>query len=241
MTEKRIIRLSEAPQGFGDTADEIDVSMFDSAPSAQHSYDAYEDEALGLYVGVWDTDDMVEAAGPYACDEFMWLIEGEAGIKNCKTGEMEKAKAGEAFIIPKGYNCQWHQTGYLRKFYFIYEHPQETIPESPIYEGIIIPQMDATSFSLKDNMAPQETVFYKDSTEKFLAGTWQSGSFNLAMSTFPYNEFVYVQSGSVTWTDESRVNHIFKAGDAFFIPEGVMCSARVDKSMAVLFARVLSS
>lgn len=246
MSDKTIIRLSTNPEGFGETPDELTQDMFSSAIPVQHSHDYYEDEALGLYIGVWGTETMVEAAGPYANDEFMWLIEGECQIKNNKTGEMETAKAGESFIIPKGYDCQWHQTGYLRKFYLISEHPEETIPATPMVEGIVIPKADAdlvamstpAPFAVTSGAKAQEHIAYTDVKGRFLSGTWASEAFDSEIRPFPYNELAYVQAGSITLTDDAGSEHCFNAGDAFFIPEGVKCSAKVADSVKVFFAIV---
>jgi len=245
MTVRKIIRLSPAPEGFGQTPDELSSDMFVSNLPVQHSYDYYEDEDLGLFIGVWDTTDMIEAAGPYGCDEFMWLLEGEALIKNNRTGETEKAKAGEAFLIPKGYDCQWHQTGYLRKFYMIYENPNEPVPKEPAFEGIIILRGDAPMEPL-DYAEPfltndvgtfqQQHICYQDNSGKFLSGTWESEPFESETRPFPYNEFACLQAGSMTVIDESGQAHMFKAGEAFFIPQGAVCSAQATEKVKLLFA-----
>ena len=129
--DRSIIRLHPNPTGFGHSADELDATEFASAIPVQHSCSAFEDDVIGLYVGLWDTEAMVETGGPYACDEFMWLLEGECHIRNNKTGDIETATAGMPFVIPRGYDCQWHQPGYLRKFYVISEHPEEDMPAAP--------------------------------------------------------------------------------------------------------------
>jgi len=244
MQDKTIIRLSANPEGFGDTPDELNEDEFDSTLPTQHSYEYYEDETLGLFIGVWDTDDMREVAGPYAFDEFMWLIEGEAEIRNNKTGEVEKAKMGEAFIIPSGYDCQWHQTGYLRKFYVSFAHPNETIPEKPAHEGIIIVQADspvgvlagAGPFKVTAGATGEEHVCYKNASGTFISGRWATEAFESEPCAFPYNEFAYVHAGSITLTDEWGAEHIFHKGDAFFIPEGVMCSGKTAESVSLYFA-----
>jgi uncharacterized cupin superfamily protein len=245
MSAKKIIKLSTAPEGFGKTADKLAPEMFVSKLPAQHSHSYYEDEVLGLYVGVWDTTDMIETAGRYACDEFMWLLEGEATIKNNKTGEMEKAKAGEPFVIPRGYDCQWHQTGYLRKFYVISESPNEAIPQNPSFEGIIIPRADAPveplacaePFLIRGTAPVQrQHICYRDNTGKFLSGTWESDPFESEARPFPYNEFACVQTGSLTLIDERGEEHSFKSGDALFLPEGVVCSARATEKVRLFFA-----
>ena len=245
MTMKRLIRLSAAPEDFGEHPDELAADMFVSGLPVQHTHEYYEDEELGLYVGVWDTTDMIETAGPYACDEFMWLIEGEASIRNNRTGEMEKARAGEPFLIPKGYDCQWQQAGYLRKFYLISENPNEPIPAKPTHEGIIIPRADVPMvtvvgtepFLIKDgSTVQQQHICYEDSTGKFLSGSWVSEPFESVTRPFPFNEFACVQAGSLTLIDVDGQEHRFKSGDAFFIPEGVVCSARATEKVSLFFA-----
>ena len=245
MSAKKIISLSAAPKGFGRNPDELTADMFVSELPVQHSHEYYADEELGLYVGVWDTTDMTETAGPYACDEFMYLIEGEAVIKNCKTGVKEKAKAGEAFLIPRGYDCQWHQTGYLRKYYLISENPNEPVPEKPTVEGIIIPGSDdpmepltkAEPFLVTSAGHNQrQHVCYRDGTGKFASGTWESEPFQSEPAAFPYHGFACVQAGSLTLTDESGDQHSFAASDAFFIPQGVVCRAEASEFTRLFFS-----
>jgi hypothetical protein len=195
----------------------------------QHSHSVYEDDEIGLFVGLWDTEAMTEAGGPYACDEFMWLIEGECGIRNNRTGEVEVVTAGTPFVIPRGYDCQWQQLGYLRKYYVISEHPGEAIPPAPAHEGVVILNAD-----------PQQKVSYTDTTGRFYSGTWAAEAFESGQRPFPYNQFAYVQDGSITFTDSEGVAEVFNEGDAFFIPEGVKCSAAVANSVR-LFITVIKS
>lgn len=247
MTTRKIIKLSGHPEGFGQTPDELTEAMFESELPVQHSHDYYQDDDLGLYVGVWDTTDMIETAGPYACDEFMWLLEGEAEIRNCKTGAVEKARAGEPFVIPRGYDCQWHQRGYLRKFYVISENPSESPPENPTVEGIIIPDADAllkplpiAQPFLTDGISPvqHQHICYQNGSGNFLAGTWESEPFESINKPFPYNQFAYVIEGSLTLIDEAGNEHSFQSGDALFVPEGVICSARTTEKVKLFFAAI---
>jgi uncharacterized cupin superfamily protein len=250
MTTKKIISLSSAPEGFGQDRDTLDSEDFVSALPIQHTHTYYHDEELGLEVGVWDTTDMIETAGPYPCDEFMLLLEGEAVIRNCNSGELEKAKAGEAFVIPKGYDCQWQQSGYLRKYFLISENPDESIPEKPVVEGIIIPgantRMKSLSSSgpfLKSNHYPnqQQHICYENNTRSFLAGTWESALFESSPGVFPYNVFACVMAGSLILIDEDKKEHHFEPGDAMFIPQGVLCGARVSNKTKLSFAIVKSA
>ena len=244
--DKSIIRLSPDPEGFGETPDELKAEEFISEVPLQHTHSVYEDDEIGLYVGLWDTDTMVEAAGPYPCDEFMWLIEGECKIKNNRTGKNETVKAGTPFVIPRGYDCQWHQTGYLRKYFVISEHPGVEIPAAPAHEGIVIPKADAiltevaedAPFVITSGARPKHNVCYKDTMRRFFSGTWASEAFESEQRPFPYNEFAYVQDGSITLTGADGAAHVFNTGDAFFIPEGVQCDATVVDSVR-LFITVI--
>jgi len=245
---KSIIRLCPDPEGFGETPDELQAEDFVSEIPVQHTHSNYEDDEIGLYVGVWDTESMLEAGGPYECDEFMWLIEGECHIRNNRTGEIEIVKAGSPFVIPKGYDCQWQQPGYLRKFYVISEHPGEDIPAAPSHEGIVVPNADAVltevdedaSFVISSGVKPRLSVCYKDAKGRFFSGIWAADAFESERRPFPYNEFAYVQEGSITLADAAGAVEEFNAGDAFFIPQGVDCAATVSDSVRLIFAVIKS-
>ena len=248
MTEedKSIIRLNACPEGFGASPDTLEAEDFSSDIPVQHTHSNFEDDDIGLYVGLWDTEPMVETGGPYACDEFMWLIEGECQIRNNRTGKVETVKAGTPFIIPKGYDCQWQQTGYLRKYFLISEHPGEEIPAVPAHEGIVIPEVDTVltegaedaPFAITSGVLPRRNICYTDTKGRFFGGTWTSEAFESERRPFPYYEFAFVHNGSITLTNADGVAQVFNAGDAFFIPKGVMCSATVASSARLYFAAI---
>lgn len=250
LEQKKIIRLRASPQGFGLTPDELSPDMFSSDLPVQHSHEYYQDDALGLYVGVWDTTDMIEAAGPYACDEFMWLLEGEAAIENCTSGRVDTVQSGQAFVIPRGYDCQWRQAGYLRKFYVIYESPHELMPEIPVVEGIVVPASDAPGESAQTTGFPQifsgatdqeQQICYENGPGSFLVGTWQGGPFESTTRPFPYHLFVCVVAGSLALIEESGEESLFCKGDALFIPSGMNCRARSAEKVNMIFCLVKST
>ncbi len=246
--DRSIIRLSPDPEGFGETADALEAEDFSSDIPLQHTHSGYEDDDIGLYVGLWDTESMVETGGPYACDEFMWLIEGECQIRNNRTGETETVKAGTPFVIPRGYDCQWQQQGYLRKYFVISEHPGDEIPAVPAHEGVVIPKADAilvevvedAPFAITAGTRPRQNICYEDTTGRFLSGTWASEAFESEERPFPYHEFAYVQDGSITLTEAKGATQVFNAGDALFIPEGVECSATVSSNVCMYIAVIKS-
>lgn len=232
MLGKKIISLSANPAGFGQEPDPLEPQMFASDLPVQHTHSYYENDALGLYVGVWDTTGMMETPGPYACDEFMWLLEGEVAIKNSKNGTLEKVQAGEAFVIPRGYDCQWQQPGYLRKFFVISEHPEESVPITPVVDGIV---------KLADSPGQEKTVCYEDSRGRFTVGYWQKNACESGATDMLYNHFVYIREGSLSLEDEDGGLHNFDTDDAFFVPEGVFCKWQCTKDLHAFYVTVKSA
>lgn len=232
----KIIKLSQNPEGFGKVADELDAAMFETSLPTQHSHNYYEDQALGLYIGVWDTTDMIETAEPYACDKFMVIIEGVVEIKNSKTDKIESIMAGESFVMPQGYDCQWHQQGYLRKFYVIYK-PQATA-EKPVTENVIYINENSSVPWQKTSDGHRKKILYKNKDQRFTAGVWQSNTLTTGLIDFPYNEFIFINKGSLICTDEAGIVNHFKTGDALFIPQGTRCAWKIKDKVSIHFTQV---
>lgn len=215
-----VIKLNCTPKGFGDTPDELTADMFASALPVQHSYDYYVDEARGIYIGVWDTTDMEETPGPYHCDEFMVLLEGAARIKNNRSDKCETILAGESFVIPQGYDCQWQQQGYLRKFYVIAEHPEQSMPATAVHEGVV-------TFKAANN-----GIQYQH--QGFTSGIYQGDTLALLAEPMTSSklQFFYLNRGKLTLTLLTPINGQmmptpeqaieFKAGEAFIIPQAMV-------------------
>lgn len=56
----------------------------------------------------------------YTEDEFCYMIEGTAILRDA-LGNEEALSAGDAFVIPAGYEGSWETIGSAKKFYAIYE------------------------------------------------------------------------------------------------------------------------
>ncbi len=257
MSEKKIIKLSQNPFSVGDVDVDVDVDVsdvsdvsdvdaatFESSLPAQHGHCYYADEALGLYIGVCDTTDIVKIAAPHAYDEFMTIIEGAVAIKNNNTGKVETIMAGESFVIPYGYDCQWHQQGYylnpaLRKFYVIYE-PQEP-PEKPVTENVIYINENSDIPWQATSDGHKKKVLYQNHNQSFTCGVWQGNAFTTDTIAFPYNEFITIKQGSLICTDENNIKHQFNAGDALFIPQGTRCAWQVKDKVTIYYSQIKSA
>ncbi len=241
-----IIRLDTSPAGFGDKPDELDPEMFVSELPTQHSHAFFEDDSLGLYIGLWDTDDMIEAPGPYACDEFMLLLEGEVRVKDNQTGEFTTVSAGDAFVLPKGYDCQWHQHGYLRKFYVISEHPDESVPEQAAKQQTIIVPLGAgheagnnsVLFPTLDSCSYTETLSYTDSLGRFFSGVWQSAALRTQAVTLEYYCLLCVRSGAIELATVGCEAQTVSAGQSCFIPSNTQLELNVEQETLIQFCAV---
>jgi hypothetical protein len=216
-SRKNIIYISHSPQGFGEIIDALEPDMFESEMPIQHSYSAFEDDDIGLYIGLWDTTDMIESAGPYPCEEFMTVIEGVVEIKNNQTGVTETVIAGESFIIPRGYDCQWHQKGYLRKFYVISELSEAATGNKP--QGIKkIPRKVLDGY----------TIYYSNTKESFIAGTWQGFCMDVEEEPIEKHKFIYLHTGELTITELGGKERFVHCGEAIFIPCGTTYTWRTE-------------
>ncbi|TRX57850.1 cupin domain-containing protein [Thalassomonas sp. M1454] len=219
----QIISLSAYPEGFHDEADELTADMFASDIPLQHSHDYYCDEDLGLYVGVWDTDTMDETPGPYGMEEFMVVLEGQAQIKNNKTGNIETIKAGEGFVIPKGYDCQWQQQGYLKKFYVILDN-DTLAPGNSEVDSVALFKTSQTN-----------KVFINEQNT-FKAGICNSTEYIKANNE---HRFIYVLSGSLTVKSSSHKEQTFTASESIFIKNNEHLDCNISDDFKAYFCNVV--
>jgi len=247
----QVIRLqADGPEGVGLEKMELDGADFQSELPEQHIHVYYEDEDLGLSVGVWTTTTMQEAFGPYPGDEFMWVLEGQVSMVDAA----EKAtlvKAGETFCIRNAIPISWKQVGFLRKFFMTYADPRAAAPQITSADGGVR-VLDADA--LAEDMTRMETteplvivgkkplqhdnILFTNDAGNFFVGMWDSTAFDSEMRPFPWHEMVQLLEGEILITEADGNSHRFAAGDAFFIPMGTICkwqaNAYVKKFYAVL-------
>ena len=234
--EPSVIRLE--PNGPADTGLEemqLDPADFQSELPRQQVHVYFEDEALGLSVGVWTTTSMQEAFGPYPGDEFMWVLEGQVSMVDADENAT-LIRQGETFCIRNAIPISWKQDGFLRKFYMTYADPKATTAEIASAEGGVrvldagrleaeMAKMDTTEplVIVGDNPVQNDHIVFTNDAENMLVGMWDSTAFDSEMKPFPWHEMVQLLVGEVTITEADGKAHIFKAGDAFFIPMGTVC------------------
>lgn len=72
-----------------------------------------------FFCGVWSSTEGKWNLS-YTEDEFCYLIKGKAILTDAD-GVSEEINAGDAFVVPAGYQGTWETIGEAQKFYAIYE------------------------------------------------------------------------------------------------------------------------
>ncbi|WP_286239045.1 cupin domain-containing protein [Neptuniibacter halophilus] len=79
----------------------------------------FTNDKENFFCGVWSSDTGRWTLN-YTEDEFCYMIRGKAIITNSEGGA-EEVNAGDAFVIPAGFQGSWETVGEAQKFYAIYE------------------------------------------------------------------------------------------------------------------------
>jgi uncharacterized cupin superfamily protein len=207
---------------------EIPASDLESGNPRQRGVEYFSDAKRGLTSGVWDCTPMVTHMGPYPVHEFMIVLAGAVTIRDAK-GQDTTIKAGEAFILPKGFVCQWRQSEYMRKFYVIFDDPSATAPKDPASLKVL--KIDVNR-DLQPSPPPAKDIllsdvptqfghnWFEDPTGQWTTGVWGSTPYRRKAMPFPRHELMHLLEGSVTLTDPDLGAQTFKAGDTFFVPMG---------------------
>lgn len=84
---------------------------------AQHprGYTAYMDPSGVFTAGVWACDAGTLRIEDLAIDEACYLIEGEVVITD-RAGNTETFRAGEGFLLRRGFTGTWHMPRPIRKY-----------------------------------------------------------------------------------------------------------------------------
>jgi uncharacterized cupin superfamily protein len=243
-TKPGIIRFeADGPDGLKP----MDLAPYDFAerPEEQLLHVYFEDEDLGLSVGVWETAPMREPFGPYPGDEFIYVLKGHFTMLDNDGTDLESGvacKAGQSVIFRNGVPVSWKQHDTLRKFYMTYSDPRADMPTGLSAEGgiqALDPDMTLTDADLReDSSVPQrERVLFLNDHGNFEVGLWDTQAFkDDEASPFPVHEFGQILEGDCTITDETGTAHHFKEGDCFFIPAGTVCAWDVPRYLRKFYA-----
>jgi uncharacterized cupin superfamily protein len=221
----------------------IDPAGLESGEPVQRGHLYYNDEDMGLMVGVWDCTPMTAKMGAYDVDEFMYVLEGSVTME-LEDGSSTTVSAGESFVIPKGLVCKWVQTEYMRKFFVIYSSGEANVHADPGQFGIMTPvASDAkTPVVIKDTSriigaVPEQwsDTIYTDASGQFTVGMWHSTAFERPAFEFDHFDLMCLLEGNATVSDGAGDDQHFKPGDGCFVPQGAQYKWQCDEPVTKVY------
>ncbi|EAR59969.1 cupin domain-containing protein [Neptuniibacter caesariensis] len=118
---KQLLRVvaDSSHQAFEDKAMPIAVDRVLAGAPKEVIDNLFTNSKENFFCGVWSSDSGKWTLN-YTEDEFCYLIKGKAILTDSQ-GKVEELNAGDAFVIPAGYQGTWETVGEAQKFYAIYE------------------------------------------------------------------------------------------------------------------------
>jgi uncharacterized cupin superfamily protein len=203
----------------------LDPGDFQSPLPVQHLGLVFEDGAIGLAVGIWDTTTMQEAFGPYPGDEYITVLDGDFAMVDAGGAPLAVARAGDSVTFRNGTPSSWKQVGYLRKVYLTLKDPGIAAPAIPsTADGFRVlgpdrlPQAPA-----QDDGVTREVIFQNDAvtlTVTLCAFPVQS----LPPTPCPTHRLIRVLQGAITLAATGTSLEVFGPGAHVFLPKGCDCA-----------------
>lgn len=192
----------------------MDPDELETDVPVQRGHHYHRVESIGLEVGVWDCTPFTAKESAYPVDEYMLFLDGGLTMV-LPDGEEVEIKAGDAFIIPKGFVCKWKQHSFVLKYFMILDSP---VPEAdnPSLKRITVPDLTQPAGSV--DVAETRTDFVN------AAGTMSVNVSNYGAMSQPSlkmsaNNLVTVLQGTLILND-GKESHSFGKGETAYIHQG---------------------
>ncbi|MEM9045307.1 MAG: cupin domain-containing protein [Pseudomonadota bacterium] len=208
----------------------IDPSGLVSGEPVQRGHLYHEIGDTGYLAGVWDCTAMTGQMEPYPDDELMILLEGTL-VMGLPDGTEINLKAGDAFIIPKGFTCQWKQPGYIRKIFMILSEPVDESASNPSLERITVPDM--TAGSLATDAIESTDIQFINSTSHMVVSTRNLPATSKPLHPASRNDLTHVLSGVVTMEVDGETKR-FGPGETFYVYKGTPITWKTDAGTRLL-------
>ena len=239
--QPRLIHISpDGPNAEGLTQLDLDPKEFQSPLPVQTAHIFFEDIAIGLTVGVWDTTTMQEIFGPYPGDEFICVLEGKFAMIDAQGNAVQVSK-GDAVALRNGAPMSWKQEGYLKKFFITYLNPKVPKPDIKSAQGAVIvlhPHPQLSDVPNSGQTKEHAHVAFTNDAKNMTAGVWESGAADYGMSALRAHKFVHVLEGEATILETDGKVHQVAANDCFFMPKGTECQWQIQKYIKTYYAQV---
>lgn len=213
-TTANIIRFRPDGANGLEEWEQMEYAALVSGEPVQRGHLYHEIEAEGYMAGVWDCTAFVDQMMPYPVDEYMLFLKGGLSMV-LPDGEEIKINAGDAFIIPKGFVCQWSQPELVHKYFMILD--------GPVHEA---DNRSLKRITVPDLSAPSEAPDVMSRRTDFLnaAGTMRvevvsCSNLKIPPSPAKAHQMISVLSGSLTLHYGNTV-HQFNAGETAYLHQG---------------------
>ncbi|MFK7836507.1 MAG: cupin domain-containing protein [Sulfitobacter sp.] len=190
--------------------EQMDYASLVSGEPVQHGHLYHEVEDKGYMVGVWDCTAFTDQMMPYTVDEYMLFLEGDLTMVLPDGAEVE-IKAGDAFIIPKGFECQWKQPGFVHKIFMILDGPVPDA-ENASLRRITVP--DLASPTGAD--VTQSRTDFVNAVGTMRVEVQDHGAVAQMSRTSHANELITVLNGTLQLFDGQKP-HVFNTGDTAYL------------------------
>lgn len=236
MTETaQVIRINHTgPDDTGLTEWEpIDPAALVSGEPVQRGHIYHEDENAGFLAGVWDCTPMTEHMGPYPVDEFMLLVEGSL-VMGLPDGTDITIGEGQAFVLPKGFECQWKQAGYIRKIFMIVDDAVPDKAANPSLQRITVPDLGGVT-ECEPSHAPVEMsrVDFTNAAGTMNVGLRQCDAVRVPVLPVPENRLIHVLAGKLRLICGETAQE-FAPGETAYITQGSVVDWQTDAGTRLL-------
>jgi len=233
-TSSGIVRVPHSDRaGTGlDDWEAMDPDSLVSGTPVQRGWLCDEDEAAGYLAGVWDCTAFVDRPGGYPVDEFMLLLEGSV-VMRMPDGTVATVGPGEAFVIPKGLECQWEQPDYVRKIFMIVGDPVGEGADNPALSRITLPELAAPA-----DTGPVETrrTWFENATGRMTVSVATHAGGQTTGAPAPAHELVHVLAGELALSSGGEETRL-AAGETAYVRAGTMIARRHAPGTRLLTAR----
>lgn len=213
---------------------ELDPEAFQSPLPVQNYRLIFEDAAIGLAVGIWDTTTMQEAFGPYPGDEYITVLDGSFAILDAEERAVN-GQVGQSATFRNGIPVSWKQEGYLRKIYLTLQADEGGTLDIASAEGgvrVLGPGQHPKGEPDADGVT-REVIFRND-----------AGSMTVTLCAFPgqtlpvsvsrTHRLIRVLRGAVTLTEPFSLPEVFGPDAHVFLPKGTACTWTVAEGTVAL-------
>lgn len=216
-----IVRLTpDGPSGLA-ARPTLPPEILETPAPSIHGHTFYEDAGNRIKCLVWGATPYRIVPKTRPDYEFSILLDGEFTLIG-PDGQGILVKAGDAFVLPTGFQYQWSQAVYVRKFAMSFTPAPGSDVGGPRGFTLIRPG-DRRSGTL-----------FTDRTGTWTVGIRESSELRGPIGPTDRLEMVRVLDGAVELREADGTRHRFGAGDTYLVAPGTACSVESSGRLRLL-------